>query len=48
MKKSKFSATKITSILREFDLGKSVDEISHEHRVSKATFYKWPQRFGGL
>ncbi len=48
MKKSKFSSAKIAEILKSFDLGKSVDEISREHGVSRATFYKWRQRYGGM
>ena len=48
MKKSKFSSVKIAEILKSFDLGKSVDEISREHGVSRATFYKWRQRYGGM
>ena len=48
MKKSKFSPTQIAKILKEFDLGKDVETISREHGVSKATFYKWRQRYGGM
>ena len=48
MKKSKFTSTQIASILKEFDLGKSVEEISREHGVSRATFYNWRRRYGGM
>lgn len=48
MKRSKFSPTQIAKILKEFDLGKDVDTLSREHGVSKATFYKWRQRYGGM
>jgi len=48
MRKSKFSPTQIASILKEFDLGKEVEAIAHDHGVSKATFYKWRQRYGGI
>jgi putative transposase len=48
MKKSKFTSTQIANILKEFDLGKSVDEISRDHGVARATFYKWRQRYGGM
>lgn len=48
MKKSKFTPTQLSSILKEFDMGKSVEEISREHGVSRATFYKWRQRYGGM
>ena len=40
MRKSKFSAQQIAKILKEFDNGKSVDQISREHGVSSAAFYK--------
>jgi putative transposase len=46
MKKSRFSSTQIAGILKEFDNGKSVEEISHEYGISRASFYKWPI-FGG-
>lgn len=48
MKKSKFSPAQVAKILKEFDLGKDVETISREHGVSKATFYKWRQRYGGM
>ena len=48
MKKSQFSPTQISSILKEFDNGKSAEEINREHGVSKASLYKWRQRYGGM
>jgi len=48
MRKSKFTPTQIATILKEFDSGKDVDTLTREHGVSKATFYKWRQRYGGM
>jgi putative transposase len=48
MKKSQFTATQIAAILKEFDNGKSAEEINREHGVSKASLYKWRQRYGGM
>lgn len=48
MKKSQFSPTQIASILKEFDGGKTSEEITREHGVSKASLYKWRQRYGGM
>jgi putative transposase len=48
MKKSQFSPTQIANILKEFDNGKSAEEINREHGVSKASLYKWRQRYGGM
>lgn len=48
MKKSRFTPVQIASILKEFDGGKSADEIVRDHGVSKASFYKWRQLYGGM
>lgn len=48
MKRSKFNPTQIAKILKEFELGKDVETLSREHGISKATFYKWRQRYGGM
>jgi putative transposase len=48
MRKSRFSHTQIASILKEFEQGKSAQEIQREYGVSKATFYKWRERYGGM
>jgi putative transposase len=48
MKKSKFSVTQIANILKEFEQGKSAEEITREHGVSRASLYKWRQRYGGM
>ena len=48
MRKSKFSPSQIAKILKEFDQGKTVLEISREHGVSTATFYKWRSQYAGM
>lgn len=48
MKKSKFSPAQIAGILKEFEGGKPADEIMREHGLSKASLYKWRQRYGGM
>lgn len=48
MKKSKFTPEQIARILKEFDNGKSAAEISREHGVSTAAFYKWRERYAGM
>jgi len=48
MKKSKFSPAQIANILKEFDNGKKVEEISREYGVSRTAFYKWRERYGGM
>ena len=48
MKTSRFNPSQIASILKEFDGGKSADEIVRDHGVSKASLYKWRQLYGGM
>lgn len=48
MRRSKFSPEQIARILKEFDNGKSVDQISRDHGVSTASFYKWRSKYAGL
>lgn len=48
MKKGKFTTEQIAKILKEFEQGKSVDDISREYGVSRASFYKWRQRYSGI
>jgi putative transposase len=58
MKKKRFSPEQIAAILKEFDNGKTVEELVNNgktvedlvrtHGVSKAAFYKWRQRYGGM
>lgn len=48
MRKSKFSPTQIAKILKEFDDGKTVTEITREYGVSSSAFYKWRERYAGM
>ena len=48
MKKKRFAPEQIAAILKEYDDGKPVQEIVRVHGVSKASFYKWRERYGGM
>ena len=48
MKKKQFTETQIISILKEFDAGKSVQDLSREHGVAKPTIYNWKAKYGGM
>jgi putative transposase len=48
MKKKRFTPEQIARVLKEFEGGKSVQELLKEYGISQATFYKWRQRYGGL
>ena len=48
MKKKRFTPEQIARVLKEFEGGKSMQELIKEYGVSQATLYKWRQRYGGL
>lgn len=48
MKRSKFTPAQIVKILKEFELGKDAETLTREYGVSKATVYKWRERYGGM
>lgn len=48
MKKTRFSETKIVSILKRQEAGISTTEICREIGISNATFYNWKAKYGGL
>lgn len=48
MKQSRFSESKIISILNQQDQGLAVCHIARQHGISEATFYRWKAKYGGL
>ncbi|NRP28720.1 Transposase [Marinobacterium sp. xm-d-420] len=40
MRKSKFSESKIVTLLKEAEAGRKVSDICREHGISSATFYQ--------
>ena len=48
MRNSIFSPTQIANILKEFDKGKTVVEITREHGASSVAFYKWLSKYAGM
>jgi putative transposase len=48
MKKSRFTESKIISLLKEHEAGRSTQEICREHGISSATFYNWRKKYGGM
>lgn len=48
MKKSRFSSSQIVSILKEFEGGKSIQDVCRSHGISQGTLYNWRKRYGGM
>ena len=48
MKKSRFTAAQILSILKEYEAGKKAKDLCREHGISDATFYTWKKKYSGM
>ena len=48
MKKSRFTESQIVSILREYEKGRDTQDLCREYGVSRATFYNWRKKYGGM
>lgn len=48
MRKSKFTPSKIVSILKEYDNGSNAEELSRKYGMSKATLYNWRKKYQGM
>lgn len=45
---TRFSETQIIRLLREHDAGKETKDICRENGISRATFYNWKKKYGGM
>lgn len=45
---TRFSETQIIRLLKEHDAGKETKDICRENGISRATFYNWKKKYGGM
>lgn len=48
MKRKRFPAEEIVSILRQAELGVSVSDIVRQLGISEQTFYRWKKQYAGM
>lgn len=48
MKRKRFTEEQIIAALKEAESGLPVEEVCRQHGVSKASFYAWRQKYGGM
>lgn len=48
MKASRYTESQIIKILGVAEGGVPVDQLCREHGMSRATFYKWRAKYGGM
>ncbi len=48
MKKERFSESQIIGILKQAEAGAPLPALCREHGMSRASFYKWRAKYGGL
>jgi putative transposase len=48
MKRKRFPAEQIVSILRQAELGMAVSDIVRQLGISEQTFYRWKKQYAGM
>lgn len=47
-KNTKYTESKILQILKEYDAGRSVQELSRQYGFYPKTLYTWKKKYGGI
>jgi putative transposase len=48
MKKKNFTESQIISILKQYESGRTAEDLCREHSISRATLYNWKKKYSGM
>ena len=48
MKKSRYTEEQIAFVLKQVELGISVEEVCRKVGITEQTFYRWKTKYGGM
>lgn len=48
MKKTKYSEEQITFVLKQVEMGASIEEVCRKIGISEQTYYRWKTKYNGL
>jgi len=48
MRKSRFTESRIVAILKEGEARVALSELTRKHGISRATYFNWQARYGGV
>lgn len=48
MKKQQFTETQITTAVRQYEGGRTAQDVCREYGISKATLYNWKKKYSGM
>lgn len=48
MKKTQFTEAQIVTVLKQYEGGRSAQEVCREYGISQATLYNWRKKYSGM